>query len=153
MKKLAAIFFVSCVAAGLYLNFGDAQQKWCYIFQSYYWPKSPNSRLEPPAGYCGLWKFWSKKGELYEIALYSNGKMEVQDWFIDDRPWMRVEFKGRSAPCGYEYRFSHSGEVTFVCLYLPEKDHPIIVYDPQRSVDLRASHANALKRYVPLRIE
>lgn len=152
MKKLAAIILLGFVATCAYLAFCDPQQKWCYILQAYYWPKPLNERIAPPAGYRGLWRTWTQQGQIDRVAFYSAAGMEVEDWFVDGSPWMRVNHKGGSgAACGYEYRFSGTGEVTYVCMYLAEKPgEPIVVFDPNHRIDTRQRHPDIIYKYAPL---
>ncbi|MEO6994297.1 MAG: hypothetical protein ABI273_11755 [Lacunisphaera sp.] len=65
---------------------------------------------------------------------------------------MRVSYLGTSgAACGYEYRFSPAGAVTFVGTYLKERPGDLIViYDPHRQIDVRGKYRNVITRYAPL---
>ena len=151
LKALA----ISCILASAsfaLLAFGNPQWKRCYVFQAYYWPKHQGGVIEPPSGYHGVWRTWLRTGQISTVSSYSSGQKNVTDYFVYGRPWMRVSYKGgHGAACGYEYRFSAHGDVTYICTYLPDRPgEPIVIFDPTRSVDLRTKYSDVLRRYVSL---
>jgi len=89
------------------LRYGSHQWKWCYVFQTYYWPKkSDHYGMDNPDDFNGSWSTWfengtlktkgtyrdgqahgliytyRKSGELMEIANYVDGTMDGLRWLF-----------------------------------------------------------------------